>query len=60
MQQLRATFPEADPYRYVIFDHDSKFNVDVIDLLISTGFSAEAHKHSSGKCCKFVMRHLVG
>ena len=37
MQQLRETFPEADQYRYVIFDHGSKFNVDVIDLLISTG-----------------------
>jgi putative transposase len=30
-------FPEADPYRYVIFDHDSKFNIDVIQLLTSTG-----------------------
>jgi putative transposase len=37
VQQLRETFPEADPYRYVIFDHDSKFNVDVINLLKSTG-----------------------
>jgi transposase InsO family protein len=36
-QQLRETFPEADPYRYIIFDHDSKFNVDVIKLLTSTG-----------------------
>ena len=37
MQQLRETFPEADPYRYIIFDHDSKFNVDVIRLLTATG-----------------------
>jgi transposase InsO family protein len=37
VQQLRETFPEADPYRYVIFDHDSKFNADVITLLQSTG-----------------------
>jgi putative transposase len=37
VQQLREAFPEADPYRYAIFDHDSKFNVDVAHLLISTG-----------------------
>jgi putative transposase len=37
VQQLRETFPEADPYRYIIFDHDSKFNVDVIQLLTATG-----------------------
>jgi putative transposase len=37
VQQLRETFPEADPYRYIIFDHDSKFNVDVIWLLTATG-----------------------
>jgi putative transposase len=37
VQQLRETFPEADPYRYVIFDHDSKFNDDAIALLRSTG-----------------------
>jgi transposase InsO family protein len=37
VQQLRETFPEADPYRYIIFDHDSKFNVDVIRLLTATG-----------------------
>jgi putative transposase len=37
VQQLREAFPEAYPYRYVIFDHDSKFNIDVIQLLTSTG-----------------------
>jgi putative transposase len=37
VQQLKEAFPEADPYRYVIFDHDSKFNCDVIQLLTSTG-----------------------
>jgi transposase InsO family protein len=37
VQQLKEAFPEADPYRYVIFDHDSKFNIDVIQLLTSTG-----------------------
>jgi hypothetical protein len=37
VQQLRETFPEAGPYRYIIFDHDSKFNGDVIRLLTATG-----------------------
>ncbi len=37
VQQLREAFPEADPYRYAIFDHDSKFNVDVVQLLAATG-----------------------
>lgn len=38
MQLLRETFSEADPYRYIIFDHDSKFNLEVIQLLTATGF----------------------
>lgn len=33
VQQLREAFPEAGPYRYVILDHDSKFNADVIVFL---------------------------
>jgi len=37
VQQLREAFPEAGPYRYAIFDHDSKFDVDVIAFLKSTG-----------------------
>jgi len=37
VQQLRETFPEANPYRYVTFDHDSKFNLDVIQWLTATG-----------------------
>ena len=41
VQQLRETFPEPDPYRYVIFDHDSKFNADVIAVLQSTGLEAK-------------------
>src|ERR1022692_1930423 len=32
-QQLRETFPDAGPYRYVILDWDSKFNVDVTAFL---------------------------
>lgn len=41
VQQLRETFPEADPYRYVIFDHDSKFNADAVALLQSTGLEPQ-------------------
>ena len=37
LQQLREAFPEADPWRYVIFDHDSKFDAEVITFLKATG-----------------------
>ena len=37
VQQLWEAFPDARPYRYVILDHDSKFNADVIGFLKSTG-----------------------
>ena len=37
VQQLRETFPEAGPYRYVILDHDSKFDFNVITFLKATG-----------------------
>ena len=37
IQQLREAFPEASPYRYVILDHDSKFDADVIAFLRATG-----------------------
>jgi putative transposase len=33
VQQLREAFPEADPYRYRILDHDAKFNVEVLEFL---------------------------
>jgi putative transposase len=41
VQQLRVTFPEAGPYRYVILDHDSKFDADVIGFLKGTGLKAK-------------------
>ena len=37
IQQLREALPEAAPYRYVIFDRDSKFDADVITFLRATG-----------------------
>jgi putative transposase len=39
LQQLREAFPEAAPYRYVIFDRDSKFDADVIKFLKATGLT---------------------
>lgn len=41
VQQLRATFPEAGPYRYIILDHDSKVDADVIEFLKGTGLKAK-------------------
>jgi hypothetical protein len=37
VQQLRETFPEAGPHRYVILDRDTKFNDDVLAFLKATG-----------------------
>jgi hypothetical protein len=37
IQQLREAFPEAGPYRYVIFDRDSIFNDAVVTFLKATG-----------------------
>jgi putative transposase len=41
VQQLRETFPEAGPYRYVILDHDAKFDADVIAFLQATGLKTK-------------------
>jgi putative transposase len=37
VQQLREVFSDAGPYRYAIFDRDSKFDADVIGFLMATG-----------------------
>jgi putative transposase len=37
VQQLREAFPEAPAYCYAIFDHDSKFNAEVVTFLKSAG-----------------------
>ena len=41
VQQLREAFPEAGPYRYAIFDHDSKFHPDVMGFLKTTGLKSK-------------------
>ena len=40
-RQLRETVPEAGPYRYVIQDHDAKFDAEVVAFLQGTGLSAK-------------------
>jgi hypothetical protein len=35
----------SHPYRYVIFDHESKFNIDVIQVANVDRFTTEAHEH---------------
>jgi len=37
VQQLREAFPEASPYRYAIFDRDSKFDSGVMTFLKASG-----------------------
>jgi putative transposase len=39
LQQLRETFSGAGPHRYVILDHDAKFDANVIAFLKSTGLT---------------------
>jgi len=41
VQQLREAFPEAGPYRYAIYDRDSKFDADVLAFLKATGLKPE-------------------
>ena len=39
IQQLRETFPQSAPYRYVILDRDAKFDQEVILFLKATGLT---------------------
>ena len=70
VQQLKEAFPEADPYRYVIFDHDSKFNVEVIQLLPATGLQPKRTRIQApwqngvaerwvGSCRRELLDHIV-
>lgn len=63
-------FPEAGSYRYVILDHDSKFNGDVIAFLEATGLkpkrtSVEAPWQNGiaerwvGSCRREVLDHVI-
>jgi putative transposase len=70
VQQLREAFPEAAPYRYVILDHDSKFDVDVIAFLKATGLkpkrtSVQAPWQNGiaerwvGSCRREILDHVI-
>jgi transposase InsO family protein len=39
VQQLREAFPLPGPYRYVLFDHGSKFGNDVFQFLKSSALT---------------------
>ena len=41
VQQLREAFAESKPYRFVIFDRDTKFDESVVAFLQATGFAAK-------------------
>jgi transposase InsO family protein len=70
VQQLRETFPEADPYRYVILDRDTKFDAEVVAFLKSTGFEPKRTSIASpwqngvverwvGSCRRQLLDHVV-
>jgi hypothetical protein len=70
VQQLREAFPEAGPYRYVIFDHDSIFNDDVVTFLKATGLkpkrtSVQAPWQNGiaerwvGSCRREILDHVI-
>ncbi len=69
-QQLREAFPEAGPYRYVILDHDSKFDTNVIAFLEATGLkpkrtSVQAPWQNGiaerwvGSCRREILDHVI-
>jgi putative transposase len=70
VQQLRETFPEAGPYRYVILDRDSKFDADVIGFLHATGLQVKrtcvqapwqngTAERWIGSCRREILDHII-
>ena len=70
VQQLRETFPEAAPYRYVILDRDSKFGKEVITFLKATGLQPKRTSIQSpwqnglaerwvGSCRREILDHVI-
>jgi putative transposase len=70
IQQLREALPDAPPYRYAIFDHDSKFGGDVMSFLKSTGLKPKRTSIQSpwqngtaerwiGSCRREMLDHVI-
>jgi putative transposase len=70
VQQLRGAFPETGPYRYAIFDHDSKFDADLIAFLKATGLKPKRTNVQApwqngvaerwvGSCRREVLDHVI-
>jgi len=70
IQQLREAFPEAGPYRYVILDHDSKFDINVMEFLRATAIepkrtSVQAPWQNGiaerwvGSCRREILDHVI-
>lgn len=65
-----AKRPEAESYRYVIFDRDAKFNADVVDFLTATGLKPKRTSVASpwqngiaerwvGGCRRELLDHVI-
>ena len=70
VQQLREAFPEAGLLRYVILDHDTKFDADVIAFLKATGLQPKRTSIRSpwqngiaerwvGSCRRELLDHVI-
>jgi putative transposase len=70
VQQLRESFPEADPYRYAILDRDSIFDADVMAFLKVTGLRPKRTSRQSpwqngtaerwiGSCRRELLDHVI-
>src|SRR5262245_246693 len=70
VQQLREAFPEASPYRYAVFDRDSKFDGTVVKFLQATGLSPKPTSAQApwqngvaerwiGSCRREILDHVI-
>jgi transposase InsO family protein len=70
VQQLREAFPQASPYRYAIFDHDSKFDTEIIAFLKATGLTPKRTSVQApwqngiaerwvGSCRREILDHVI-
>lgn len=70
LQQLREAFPEAAPYRYILFDRDSKFDGEVTALLRATGLNPQRTSVQApwqngtaerwvGSCRREILDHVI-